>query len=44
MTTRSMATMRRAATGPNLGDSLIDLGVLTDRSLVRRLSRTPVTR
>ncbi|HEX8114190.1 MAG TPA: hypothetical protein VF516_40955 [Kofleriaceae bacterium] len=30
--------------GPNLGDSLTDLGVLTDRPLVRRLSRTPFTR
>ncbi|HEX3760179.1 MAG TPA: hypothetical protein VHW23_15790 [Kofleriaceae bacterium] len=30
--------------GPNLGDSLTDLGVLTDRPLVRRLSRTPLTR
>ncbi len=28
--------------GPNLGDSLIDLGVLTDRPVVRRLSRTPL--
>lgn len=30
--------------GPNLADSLTDLGVLTGRPLVRRLSRTPLTR
>src|SRR5262249_38231034 len=30
--------------GPNLGDSLTDLGALTDRPLVRRRSRTPWTR